>query len=205
MGRKRKPASWKEKCLEDKSSIVVLILNTLAFASIATGFIIYFQQYSFRNDKSDEKWIYPFIWSIPCFGWVLGFLIFASGILKFQRCLCILPGLGVMLMLLLLFLCFEFFEAIQDPQKQTICDQNSSTQDIECVVTKDGGQICGHVQIRKLCREMDLGFYFIFLGCVLMVGTQILFITTGCLRRAQIIEEASPPKYFELRGNLLED
>jgi hypothetical protein len=75
--------------------------------------------------------------------------------------------------LLLLFLSFIFFQANQQTEKQMICSESSSTLDNECVVTKDGHQICGHKDIRDLCDQVALGFYLIVMGTVLMTVSQV--------------------------------
>lgn len=83
---------------------------------------------------------------------------------------------------------FIFFEANTDAEKRMVCGQSITTQDSMCVVTKDGSQICGHVGIRRLCRQLELGsmflgqqlilsgFYLMFMGVVLMAGTQVLHL-----------------------------
>jgi hypothetical protein len=62
-----------------------------------------------------------------------------------------------------------------EASKNMICNQSAATQDQECIVTKDGHQICGHEGISKLCKEMEWGFYLIFLGAILMAGSQVTF------------------------------
>ncbi len=125
----------------------------------------------------------------------------------------LLPFFAVPIVLLLLFVTFIFFQASQDAQKQQICSASSSTQDSECVVTKDGQQICGHDDIRELCKELTIGFYLIIMGSVLMAVAQvmllccrnniiqIMFITTACLRRAQLREDARFDRYRRLQSS----
>jgi len=190
-----------EACCDDKATIFVFCLNTLSFAIVVAGLIIYFFGYRYEMDNSDEKWIYPLIWFIPSLGWAIGLMLHLSSAFKFDRLLCILPFFSVLEIVLLLFLAFIFFDANQETTKNLICNQSSSTQDDECVVSKDGHQICGSDAIQQLCREVELGFYLIFMGTILMAGTQILFMTTGCIRRSRLLETKKEyDKYFKLRN-----
>jgi len=190
-----------EACCEDKATIFVFCLNTLSFLAVGGGLISYFLGYRYEEDGSDERWIYPFVWFVPSLGWVIGLALHLASAFKFERCLCFLPFVSVLEILLLLFLAFIFFEANQETSKNLICNQGSSTQDDECVVSKDGHQICGSVDIRELCKEIELGFYMIFMGTILMAGTQILFMTTSCIRRSRLLETKEEyAKYFRLRG-----
>lgn len=161
-------------------------ISVIIFILLGAGLIIYFYQYHFSADKSDESWIFPFIWSIPCSGIFLGILILLSSSYKYDRLLCLvsdmftyllnpilLPLFAIPLVLLLLFVMFIFFQASQDTQKQQICNASSTTQDSECVVTKDGQQICGHDDIRELCQQLTIGFYLIIMGAVLMSVAQV--------------------------------
>jgi len=168
---------------------------------VAVGLIIYFFGYNYESDNSDEKWIYPLIWFIPSLGWILGLTFHLGSAFKFDRMLCIVPLFSIIEILLLLFLAFIFFDSFQETSKALICNASSSTQDDECVVSKDGHQICGSTDIRNLCKEIELGFYLIFMGTILMAGTQILFMTTGCIRRSRLREiKAENAKYFKLQN-----
>jgi len=201
---RRKKSSEKSlitACCDDKATIFVFCLNTVAFAVVIAGLVVYFFGYSYQEDTSDEKWIYPLIWCIPSFGWILGIALHLSSSFKFDRLLCFLPLLSIIEILMLLFLAFIFFESDQESSKSIICNQSSSTQDDECVVSKDGHQICGSVAIRELCKQIELGFYLIFMGTVLMAGTQILFVTTGCIRRSRLLEAKQEyEQYYRLRN-----
>jgi len=105
--------------------------------------------------------------------------------------------------LLLLLVCFLFWRAYIEDSKRSICSAGSSKQDAECVITKDGSQICGHTDIRQLCEQVEIGFYVTFLGAVLIAGAQVLFITSVLLRRSQIVEENN--RYSRLHTELMED
>ena len=84
-----------------------------------------------------------------------------------------LPFFSIPLVILLLFVGFIFFEANAQSEKQLICNQGAGTQDSECVVAKDGHQICGSAGIRDLCRQITIGFYLLLMGLVLMVVSQV--------------------------------
>jgi len=118
---------------------------------------------------------------------------------KFVKMLFVLPILAIIDTLLLFFLCFIFFQANDETEKNLICNQGQSAQDNECVVTKDGHQICGHSDIRKLCGEIELGFYLTFMGAILMAGTMVLFVTTACIRRSRLVTKTKNMyTYFRL-------
>eukprot|EP01119_Soliformovum_irregulare_P009220 TRINITY_DN2242_c0_g1_i3.p1 TRINITY_DN2242_c0_g1~~TRINITY_DN2242_c0_g1_i3.p1 ORF type:complete len:206 (+),score=37.05 TRINITY_DN2242_c0_g1_i3:631-1248(+) len=189
MQRKSKAKQLRAACCDDKATLFVFVINTLAFACIAAGLIVYFMQYSFSKDHSDEKWIFPFIWIVPCTGWGLGLALHLSSAFKYRRLLLILPIVCAVFILALLFVAFLFFVANQNTEKRAICNSSPTSQDFQCVVTKDGTQICGHVAIHALCQQIEIGFYFIFMGIILMAGVQVLFMVTGCIRRSRLNEE----------------
>jgi hypothetical protein len=74
---------------------------------------------------------------------------------------------------LLLFLFYIFYESNNETRRQDVCSQSSTTQDNECVIAKDGHQICGHKDISNLCQELEVGFYLVLMGAVLMIVTQV--------------------------------
>jgi len=206
-----------EFILEDKASFFILLLNVLSFVIIAVGLGIYFEQYNYSKDKSDEKWIYPFLWCVPSAGILVSLAIHVGSSFQFERSLWIVssffayrflishpfsflelseeiplpflvqsPAFAVVEIMLLLFVCFIFFTAYTETEKSTACNGNTELQDITCVVTKDNNQICGHQSLEALCFQLDLGFYFVFMGSMMMIGTQILHITAGCIERSRL-------------------
>lgn len=66
-----------------------------------------------------------------------------------------------------------FYKGFAELSKSNVCTHNSSQQDNECVVVKDGHQICGSVNIGILCKQMTIGFYLTFMGSLIMVGVQV--------------------------------
>jgi hypothetical protein len=175
-----------EFILEDKASFFILLLNVLSFVIVAVGLGIYFEQYNYSKDKSDEKWIYPFLWCVPSAGILVSLAIHVGSSFQFERSLWISPAFAVVEIMLLLFVCFIFFTAYTETEKSTACNGNTELQDITCVVTKDNNQICGHQSLEALCFQLDLGFYFVFMGSMMMIGTQILHITAGCIERSRL-------------------
>src|SRR5690554_2960814 len=118
-----------------------------------------------------------------------------------------MPFFSVIAVLLLLFIGFIFFEANENIRSQGICTQREQSLNLQCAVSKDGNQICGSEGIRKLCKDIEYGFYCIFMGTILMAGLQvrallleshgkILLITTACLRRYRVLEDN---KFMEKR------
>jgi hypothetical protein len=55
---------------------------------MSVGLVWYFWQYNYDADSSDEKWIYPFVWSIPCFSLVVGLFSLAASHRRMSRMLC---------------------------------------------------------------------------------------------------------------------
>lgn len=99
---------------------------------VGTGLIIYFLQYHYSDDKSDEKWIYPFIWSVPCIAWLTGLFIQLGSTFKYEKPLLLvlilcdinqqLPIFSVISILALAFLCFIFYDASAVAQNNKICN-----------------------------------------------------------------------------------
>ena len=84
--------------------------------------------------------------------------------------------MSVLNILSLLFLFYIFYASNYETKRQDICSQSSVTQDQECVIAKDGHQICGHKAIGSLCQELEVGFYLVLMGSVLMIVTQVFTI-----------------------------
>jgi len=202
------PKYKKEKlvdlCCDDKATIFVFVLNTIAFGAVIAGLIEYFLQYQYVKDQSDEKWIYPVLWIIPTFAWLLGLGVQLATTFKHEKSLCIIPFLSVISTLSLLFICFIFFQAFTSTMNGNVCNQGAGTLDNECLVSKDGHQICGHFAIDELCFQIQVGFYLLFMGCILMAGTQLLLITTSCVRRSRAEEERQyRSSYFKMNNQIV--
>ncbi|PRP83156.1 hypothetical protein PROFUN_09584 [Planoprotostelium fungivorum] len=60
------------KLVDDRVSIILAALHLIAFILIAVGFSIFFRGYDFSVDQSDERWIYPFIWTFVVIGLFIG-------------------------------------------------------------------------------------------------------------------------------------
>eukprot|EP01116_Phalansterium_solitarium_P016176 TRINITY_DN3700_c0_g1_i1.p1 TRINITY_DN3700_c0_g1~~TRINITY_DN3700_c0_g1_i1.p1 ORF type:complete len:267 (-),score=100.06 TRINITY_DN3700_c0_g1_i1:174-974(-) len=176
---------------DDKPTIAVVALNAIGFGLMVSGLVIYFVQYDYHSDRSDESWLYVVFWIVPCLAFILGTVIYLSSSFQFRRCLCFLPVLSVLQILVLLLIGYLFYEAYANAQNALVCHQSSAMQDDECVVAKDGHQICGSRAIRELCGNVELGFYLIIMGAGVMALTQLLFIVSSCMRRSSLKEEAA--------------
>eukprot|EP01114_Cavostelium_apophysatum_P001914 TRINITY_DN1167_c0_g1_i1.p1 TRINITY_DN1167_c0_g1~~TRINITY_DN1167_c0_g1_i1.p1 ORF type:complete len:205 (-),score=5.65 TRINITY_DN1167_c0_g1_i1:48-662(-) len=202
MPRRRERLS--DLCCDDKATLFLFILGTISFVVTSSGLICYFYQYDFGDDRSDERWIYPFIWLVPCVAWLTGLGIQLSATFKKPRLLLLLPILAVINILLHLFLCYIFYKSNQIAMKEKICRTSKANQDKSCVVSKDGHQICGHAAIGALCLQIELGFYLLFMGAILMAGTQILLVITSCVRRSRIRDDGSVKSYIRLSTQVSE-
>lgn len=67
-----------------------------------------------------------------------------------------------------------FYKGFTELSKTNVCNHSDNQKDNECVVLKDGHQICGSQGIGNLCNEMIIGFYLSFMGTVIMAGIQVM-------------------------------
>jgi len=189
-------------CCEDIASCAVFVLNLLSFLVVVSGLMVYFNEYSFSEDHSDEVWIYTALWLVPCFAFVVAMVIHLATSFQFENLLWVFPVLAAIGIFLLLGLCFVFYQASSQTESTIICAGNEAAQDNECVETKTGIQICGHTGISQMCYELDVGFYCVFMGCIVMAGTLILLITTGCLQRSRLASIRKYKTYIKFRNQL---
>lgn len=76
---------------------------------MSVGLVWYFWQYNYDADSSDEKWIYPFLWSIPVFSLFVGLISLAASHRRMPRVLC---GVSLNKWIALVFFVFEKKEKI---------------------------------------------------------------------------------------------
>jgi len=168
--------------LDDKPTVLALLGNVMGFFLIMGGLIAYFFQYQYTNDNSDERWIYPLLYFIPCFGGVMSIGVCVSSTVKFKPALFMYPLFAIIEMLLLMFMCFVFLSANNAEYKSTICSLSKSAQELTCGVAKDGHQICGRRDLSDLCLQMDVGFYLSVIGLIVMAVFQMLLLIATCFR-----------------------
>eukprot|EP01116_Phalansterium_solitarium_P016177 TRINITY_DN3700_c0_g1_i2.p1 TRINITY_DN3700_c0_g1~~TRINITY_DN3700_c0_g1_i2.p1 ORF type:complete len:252 (-),score=67.79 TRINITY_DN3700_c0_g1_i2:178-933(-) len=153
---------------DDKPTIAVVALNAIGFGLMVSGLVIYFVQYDYHSDRSDESWLYVVFWIVPCLAFILGTVIYLSSSFQFRRCLCFLPVLSVLQILVLLLIGYLFYEAYANAQNALVCHQSSAMQDDECVVAKDGHQVAPSIFFFSiffdifLCFSIFFGFFAIF-------------------------------------------
>eukprot|EP01117_Protostelium_nocturnum_P003984 TRINITY_DN15251_c0_g1_i1.p1 TRINITY_DN15251_c0_g1~~TRINITY_DN15251_c0_g1_i1.p1 ORF type:complete len:228 (+),score=37.16 TRINITY_DN15251_c0_g1_i1:74-757(+) len=200
-----KQKKWWDRLKNDKISLVVLGFHIVTWGVILAGLVVYFRQYSWSQDQSDESWLFPFIWFFVTLGFVFGFIATALHSLEYKKMpVTLFPIALAFHIIFLCFLCFIFFRASDSPT-MTVCSYLPKIQDQNCIVLKSGGQLCGHVAIQSLCVQLVVGFYLVFFGSIVMIATEILFIVMLCIRRVHKSSKRAETRKLLGRGKSIQN